>query len=41
MKFPKLFEPITVRGVVFPNRLHRTSMVSGLSTEDGAVTEVV
>ncbi len=39
MKFPKLFEPITMRGVVFPNRLHRTSMVSGLSTEDGAVTE--
>jgi 2,4-dienoyl-CoA reductase-like NADH-dependent reductase (Old Yellow Enzyme family) len=39
MKYPKLFEPITMRGVTFPNRLHRTSMVSGLTTEDGAVTD--
>ncbi len=39
MKYAKLFEPITMRGVTFPNRIHRTSMVSGLTTEDGAVTE--
>lgn len=39
MKYPKLFEPLTMRGVTFPNRMQRTSMVSGLSTEDGAVTE--
>ncbi len=39
MKYPRLFEPITMRGMIFPNRLQRTSMVSGLSTEDGAVTE--
>lgn len=39
MKYEKLFSPITMRGVTFPNRIQRTSMVSGLSTEDGSVTE--
>jgi 2,4-dienoyl-CoA reductase-like NADH-dependent reductase (Old Yellow Enzyme family) len=39
MKYEKLFQPITMRGVVFPNRLHRTSMVSGLTTENGDVTD--
>ena len=39
MKYPRLFEPITMRGVTFQNRIQRTSMVSGLSTEDGAITE--
>lgn len=39
MKYPKLFESINMRGVIFPNRIHRTSMVSGLTTEDGAVTD--
>ena len=39
MKHEKLFSPITMRGVTFPNRIQRTSMVSGLSTEDGSVTE--
>ncbi len=39
MKYQKLFSPITMRGVTFPNRIQRTSMVSGLSTEDGAVTD--
>lgn len=39
MKYERLFSPITMRGVTFPNRIQRTSMVSGLSTEDGAVTE--
>ena len=39
MNHPRLFEPLTIRGVTFPNRIQRTSMVSGLCTEDGAVTE--
>jgi 2,4-dienoyl-CoA reductase-like NADH-dependent reductase (Old Yellow Enzyme family) len=39
MKYGKLFSPITMRGVTFPNRIKRTSMVSGLSTEDGWVTD--
>jgi 2,4-dienoyl-CoA reductase-like NADH-dependent reductase (Old Yellow Enzyme family) len=39
MKYEKLFSPITMRGVTFHNRIQRTSMVSGLSTEDGSVTE--
>jgi 2,4-dienoyl-CoA reductase-like NADH-dependent reductase (Old Yellow Enzyme family) len=39
MKYEKLFSPITMRGVTFPNRIQRTSMVSGLSTEDGWVTD--
>jgi len=39
MKYEKLFSPITMRGVTFPNRIQRTSMVSGLSTEDGSVTD--
>jgi len=41
MKYEKLFSPITMRGVTFPNRIMRTSMVSGLATEDGAVTDVL
>jgi len=39
MKYEKLFLSITMRGVTFPNRLMRTSMVSGLATEDGSVTD--
>jgi 2,4-dienoyl-CoA reductase-like NADH-dependent reductase (Old Yellow Enzyme family) len=39
MKYEKLFAPITMRGVTFPNRIQRTSMVSGLTTEEGFVTE--
>jgi 2,4-dienoyl-CoA reductase-like NADH-dependent reductase (Old Yellow Enzyme family) len=41
MKYEKLFSPITMRGVTFPNRIMRTSMVSGLATEDGAVTDIL
>jgi len=41
MKYEKLFSPITMRGVTFPNRIMRTSMVSGLATEDGHVTDVI
>jgi 2,4-dienoyl-CoA reductase-like NADH-dependent reductase (Old Yellow Enzyme family) len=41
MKYEKLFSPISMRGVTFPNRIMRTSMVSGLATEDGAVTDVL
>ncbi len=39
MSYEKLFSPIVMRGVTFPNRIQRTSMVSGLSTEDGWVTD--
>ena len=39
MKYEKLFSPITLREVIFPNRIQRTSMVTGLTTEDGRVTE--
>jgi 2,4-dienoyl-CoA reductase-like NADH-dependent reductase (Old Yellow Enzyme family) len=39
VKYEKLFSPITMRGVTFSNRIQRTSMVSGLSTEDGWVTD--
>jgi 2,4-dienoyl-CoA reductase-like NADH-dependent reductase (Old Yellow Enzyme family) len=39
MNYPNLFSPVTLRGVTFPNRIMRTSMVSGLATEDGHVTE--
>jgi 2,4-dienoyl-CoA reductase-like NADH-dependent reductase (Old Yellow Enzyme family) len=39
MKYEKLFTPITMRGVTFPNRIQRTAMVSGLCTEEGYVTE--
>ncbi|MBW2139367.1 MAG: NADH:flavin oxidoreductase, partial [Deltaproteobacteria bacterium] len=39
MKYPSLFRPITLKGVTFPNRIMRTSMVSGLATEDGHVTD--
>ena len=41
MKYEKLFSPITINGVTFPNRIMRTSMVSGLSAEDGFVTDVL
>lgn len=39
MSYANLFSPVTMRGVTFPNRIHRTSMVSGLTTEDGMVTD--
>jgi 2,4-dienoyl-CoA reductase-like NADH-dependent reductase (Old Yellow Enzyme family) len=39
MKYERLFSPITMRGITFSNRIQRTSMVSGLSTEEGSVTE--
>jgi len=41
MAYDNLFKPITLRGVSFPNRIQRTSMVSGLSTEDGFVTDEI
>ena len=34
MDYPNLFSPVTIKGVTFPNRIQRTSMVSGLATED-------
>lgn len=39
MEYPNLFSPITINNLTLPNRLQRTSMVSGLATEDGHVTE--
>ncbi|SEM11403.1 2,4-dienoyl-CoA reductase [Syntrophus gentianae] len=39
MSYEKLFTPVTMRGITAPNRVHRTSMVSGLATEDGFVTD--
>jgi 2,4-dienoyl-CoA reductase-like NADH-dependent reductase (Old Yellow Enzyme family) len=39
MPYPNLFSPIKIRGMTFPNRVMRTSMVSGLATEDGLVTD--
>jgi 2,4-dienoyl-CoA reductase-like NADH-dependent reductase (Old Yellow Enzyme family) len=39
MKYENMFSEITLRGLTFPNRIMRTSMVSGLATEDGHVTE--
>jgi len=39
LKYEKLFSPITLRGCTFSNRIMRTSMVSGLATEDGFVTD--
>ena len=39
MQYPTLFSPVTIRGLTFPNRIQRTSMVSGLATEDGQVTD--
>ncbi len=41
MAYPNLFSPITLRGVTFPNIIMRTSMVSGLATEDGLVTDLL
>lgn len=39
MKYERLFSAITLRGCTFSNRIMRTSMVSGLATEDGNVTD--
>jgi 2,4-dienoyl-CoA reductase-like NADH-dependent reductase (Old Yellow Enzyme family) len=41
MAHENLFTPIKMRGITFPNRIMRTSMVSGLATEDGLVTEAL
>ena len=39
MKYENLFSEMTLRDVTFPNRIMRTSMVSGLATEEGHVTD--
>ncbi|MBI2987772.1 MAG: NADH:flavin oxidoreductase [Deltaproteobacteria bacterium] len=41
MPYENIFSAITMRGVALPNRLMRTSMVSGLATEDGFVTDLL
>jgi 2,4-dienoyl-CoA reductase-like NADH-dependent reductase (Old Yellow Enzyme family) len=41
MAYENMFSTITMGGVIFPNRIMRNSMVSGLATEDGWVTDVL
>ena len=41
MAYENLFSPITMRRMTAPNRIMRTSMVSGLATEDGLVTDLL
>ena len=41
MAYERLFSPITLKGVEFPNRIMRTAMVCGLATEDGHVTDEI
>jgi 2,4-dienoyl-CoA reductase-like NADH-dependent reductase (Old Yellow Enzyme family) len=41
MKYKNMFSEVTVKGVTFPNRLQRTSMVSGLATEDGRASATI
>ena len=38
MNYPNLFSPITLKGVTFPNRIMRTSMVSGHNLTPKSVT---
>ena len=39
MKYKNLFSEMEIKGLTFPNKIMRTSMVSGLATEDGHVTD--
>lgn len=39
MPYSKLFSPLKIGTLTLPNRLMRTSQVSGLATEDGHVTD--
>lgn len=39
MEYPTLFSPLKMNGLTLQNRIMRTSMVSGLATEDGQVTD--
>jgi 2,4-dienoyl-CoA reductase-like NADH-dependent reductase (Old Yellow Enzyme family) len=41
MPYRNVFSEVAMKGVTFPNRVMRTSMVSGLATEDGFVTDVL
>jgi 2,4-dienoyl-CoA reductase-like NADH-dependent reductase (Old Yellow Enzyme family) len=41
MPFENIFSPITMRRMTASNRIMRTSMVSGLTTEDGLVTDAL
>ena len=41
MGYSKLFSPININRLTLPNRIQRTSMVSGLATEDGHVTKEI
>src|SRR5512143_2527065 len=39
MKYPRLFSPLTIRGITFPNRIMSTAAVTRLAAEDGHVTQ--
>ncbi len=39
MKYKNIFSELTIKGITLPNRIMRTSQVSGLATEDGHVTD--
>ena len=39
MKYPRLFSPIKIRGITFPNRIMSTAAVTRLASEDGHVTQ--
>ena len=41
MAYENLFAPITIGSLSISNRIMRTSMVSGLATEDGCVTDAL
>lgn len=41
MPYENLFSTITMRRLIVPNRIMRTSMVSGLATEEGLVTDAL
>jgi dimethylglycine catabolism A len=39
MKYPRLFSPLKIRGITFPNRIMSTAAVTRLASEDGHVTQ--
>jgi 2,4-dienoyl-CoA reductase-like NADH-dependent reductase (Old Yellow Enzyme family) len=39
MKYKNIFSEMNIKGITLPNRIMRTSQVSGLATEDGYVTD--
>lgn len=39
MKYPRLFSPLKIKGIMFPNRIMSTAAVTRLAAEDGHVTQ--